>query len=78
MSSEINVMKSKAIEFRDQRNEINKQVEENKKARNKVNDEIKSLEWSSGKKDKIRIEAEIKKIDKIIETRVLLLKMQMI
>ena len=74
LNSELKENLAKAIEFRDQRNEINKQVEENKKARNKVNDEIKSLEWSSGKKDKIRIEAEIKKIDKIIETRVLDIK----
>lgn len=65
---------AKAIEFRDQRNEINKEVETNKKARNKVNDEIKNLEWSSGKRDKIKIENEIKKIDKIIETRVLDIK----
>lgn len=65
---------AKAIEFRDQRNEINKEVESNKKERNKVNEEIKNLEWSSGKRDKIKIENEIKKIDKIIETRVLDIK----
>ena len=58
LNSELKENLAKAIEFRDQRNEI----------------EIKSLEWSSGKKDKIRIEAEIKKIDKIIETRVLDIK----
>ncbi len=33
-----------------------------------------NLEWSSGKRDKIKIENEIKKIDKIIETRVLDIK----
>ncbi len=65
---------AKAIEFRDQRNEINKEVEANKRERNKVNEEIKNLEWSSGKRDKIKIENEIKKIDKIIETRVLDIK----
>ena len=65
---------AKAIEFRDQRNEINKEVEENKKARNQVNEQIKNLEWSSGKRDKIKLENEIKKIDKIIETRVLDIK----
>lgn len=63
-----------AIEFRDQRNSINKQVEEAKKERNKVNTELKNLEWSSGKRDKVKLEAEIKKIDKIIETRVLDIK----
>ena len=49
-------------------------VEEAKKARNEANNKIKSLEWSSGKRDKIKIENEIKKIDKIIETRVLDIK----
>ena len=74
LNAELKENLAKAIEFRDQRNEINKEVEENKKARNKVNEKIKNLEWSSGKKDKIRIENEIKKIDKIIETRVLDIK----
>ena len=65
---------NKAIEFRNKRNEINKEVEAAKKARNEANNKIKSLEWSSGKRDKIKIENEIKKIDKIIETRVLDIK----
>ena len=65
---------NKAIEFRNERNEINKQVEAAKKARNEANNKIKTLEWSSGKRDKIKIENEIKKIDKIIETRVLDIK----
>lgn len=65
---------NKAIEFRNERNEINKAVEAAKNARNEANNKIKSLEWSSGKRDKIKIENEIKKIDKIIETRVLDIK----
>ncbi|MBQ7928912.1 MAG: phosphoserine phosphatase SerB [Methanobrevibacter sp.] len=65
---------NKAIEYRNERNEINKQVEAAKKARNEANSKIKTLEWSSGKRDKIKIENEIKKIDKIIETRVLDIK----
>ena len=64
----------KAIEYRDSRNEINKDVEANKKKRNDVNEKIKNLEWSSGKRDKVKLENEIKKIDKIIETRVLDIK----
>ena len=55
---------NKAIEFRNERNEINKKVEEAKKARNEANNKIRNLEWSSGKRDKIKIENEIKKIDK--------------
>ena len=35
---------------------------------------IKNIEWTSGKRDKIKLENEIKKIDKIIETRVLDIK----
>lgn len=65
---------NKAIEFRNERNEINKEVEKAKKARNEANNKLKNLEWSSGKRDKIKIENEIKKIDKIIETRVLDIK----
>ena len=65
---------NKAIEYRNERNEINKQVEEAKKARNEANSKIKNLEWNSGKRNKIKIENEIKKIDKIIETRVLDIK----
>ena len=65
---------NKAIEHRNERNEINKQVEEAKKARNEANAKIKNLEWNSGKRNKIKIENEIKKIDKIIETRVLDIK----
>ena len=65
---------NKAIEFRNERNEINKAVEAAKKARNSANDKIKNIEWTSGKRDKIKLENEIKKIDKIIETRVLDIK----
>jgi len=65
---------NKPIEYRNERNEINKAVEAAKKARNDANNKIKNLEWSSGKRDKIKIENEIKKIDKIIETRVLDIK----
>lgn len=65
---------NKAIEYRNERNEINKEVEAAKKARNDANNKLKNLEWSSGKRNKVKIENEIKKIDKIIETRVLDIK----
>jgi len=65
---------NKAIEYRNERNKINKSVEEAKKARNEANNKIKNLEWNSGKRNKVKIENEIKKIDKIIETRVLDIK----
>ena len=65
---------NKAIEYRNERNEINKEVEAAKKERNEANNKIKNLEWNSGKRNKVKIENEIKKIDKIIETRVLDIK----
>ncbi len=60
-----------AIEYRDKRDETNKEVKKYKKLRDKTNDELKKLEWASGKKDMINIENEIKRLDKTIETRVL-------
>ena len=65
---------NKAIEYRNERNEINKKVEAAKKERNEANSKLKNLEWNSGKRNKVKIENEIKKIDKIIETRVLDIK----
>ncbi len=65
---------NKAIEFRNKRNEINKEVEQAKKERNDANNHLKKMEWSSGKREKVKLENEIKKIDKIIETRVLDIK----
>jgi phosphoserine phosphatase len=63
-----------AIDFRDKRNKINEEVEKNKKLRDKANEELKKMEWSSGRRERVNIENEIKKIDKIIETRVLDIK----
>ena len=74
LNAELKVNLNKAIEYRDERNKINKEVEDEKKLRNNANKELRNLEWSSGKKDKVKIENEIKKIDKIIETRVLDIK----
>jgi len=62
---------NKAIEFRNKRNKFNEEVEKNKKLREKANKELKTMEWASGKKDRINIENEIKKIEKTIETKVL-------
>lgn len=63
-----------AIDLRDKRNEVNNAVEEAKKLRDAVNEDLKKLEWSSGRRDRLKLENEIKKIDKIIETRVLDIK----
>ncbi len=63
-----------ALEKRNERDEINKEVHENKEKRNKCNEELKKIEWNSGKKEISNIQAEINKIDKTIQTKVLDIK----
>lgn len=60
-----------ALDKRNTRDEINKEVHENKDLRNKCNEELKKVEWNSGKKEISNIQAEINKIDKTIQTKVL-------
>ena len=60
-----------ALEKRNERDEINKEVRENKELRNECNEELKKVEWNSGKKEISNIQAEINKIDKTIQTKVL-------
>ncbi|BAW32168.1 MAG TPA: phosphoserine phosphatase SerB [Methanothermobacter sp.] len=63
-----------AIKFRDKRNEINKMVEENKRLRDETNKKIRELKWSPFRRKRLKLEKEIRKIDKIIETQVLDMK----
>ena len=60
-----------ALDKRNERDEINKEVRENKELRNECNEELKKVEWNSGKKEIANIQAEINKIDKTIQTKVL-------
>jgi len=60
-----------ALDKRNTRDEINKQVHENKVLRNQCNEELKKIGWNSSKKEKANIQAEINKIDKTIQTKVL-------
>ena len=60
-----------ALEKRHDRDEINKEVRKNKDLRNECNEELKKVEWTSGKKEISNIQAEINKIDKTIQTKVL-------
>ena len=41
----------KRLTKRNERDEINKQVHENKELRNECNEELKKVEWNSGKKE---------------------------
>ena len=60
-----------ALDKRNERDEINKEVHKNKELRNECNEELKKVEWNSGKKEMSNIQAEINKIDKTIQTKVL-------
>ena len=60
-----------ALEKRNERDEINKEVRKYKDLRNECNEELKKVEWNSGKKEISNIQAEINKIDKTIQTKVL-------
>lgn len=60
-----------ALEYRKQRDEINQEVKKYKKLRDETNQKLKKLEWSSGKRDIMQIQDEIKKLDKTIETKVM-------
>ena len=60
-----------SLDKRNTRDESNKEVHENKELRNQCNEELKKVEWNSGKKEISNIQAEINKIDKTIQTKVL-------
>ncbi len=60
-----------ALDKRNERDEINKEVHKFKELRNECNEELKKVEWNSGKKEMSNIQAEINKIDKTIQTKVL-------
>lgn len=60
-----------ALEKRNERDEINKEVKKFKELRNECNEELKKSEWNSGRKEISNIQAEINKIDKTIQTKVL-------
>lgn len=71
LNADIKENLNSAIEYRDKRDETNKEVKKYKKLRDKTNEELKKMEWASGKKDRINLENEIKRLEKTIETRVL-------
>lgn len=61
----------KAIEYRNKRDKNNQKVKKYKKLRDEANNKLKSMEWESGRRELVKIEKEIKRIDKTIETKVL-------
>ncbi|MCI5867190.1 MAG: phosphoserine phosphatase SerB [Methanosphaera sp.] len=71
LNQELKETLNKALEKRNERDEINKEVRKFKELRNECNEELKKSEWGSGKKEISNIQAEINKIDKTIQTKVL-------
>ncbi|MDD3985129.1 MAG: phosphoserine phosphatase SerB [Methanobacterium sp.] len=61
----------KALKYRDERDKINKEVRKYKKLRDDTNQELKKMEYASGRRDILKIQGEIDKIEKTIETKVL-------
>ncbi|MEN6328706.1 MAG: phosphoserine phosphatase SerB [Methanobacteriaceae archaeon] len=71
LNSEIRENLDKALKYRDERDKINKDVQKYKKLRDEVHQEYKKMEWASGRREIVKIQDEIKRLEKTIETRVL-------
>jgi len=71
LNSQIRENLDKALKYRDERDEINKDVQKYKKLRDEVHQEYKKMEWASGRREIVKIQDEIKRLEKTIETRVL-------
>jgi len=71
LNSQIRENLDKALKYRDERDTINKDVQKYKKLRDEVHQEYKKIEWASGRRDIVKIQDEIKRLEKTIETRVL-------
>lgn len=71
LNQELKETLATALDKRNSRDEINKEVRKFKELRNECNEELKKSEWNNGKKEISNIQAEINKIDKTIQTKVL-------
>jgi len=74
LNSQIRENLDNAIKYRDERDLVNKEVKKYKKLREGAHQKYKKMEWTSGRRDVIQIEDEIKRLEKTIETRVLDIK----
>jgi phosphoserine phosphatase len=74
LNNDLKEILNSAIDLKNKRNKANEEVEKYKKLRSEVNNEIKNLDFSSGRKDMLKIKKEIEKIDKTVETNVLDIK----
>jgi phosphoserine phosphatase len=71
LNSKIRENLDNAIKYRDERDQVNNEVKKYKKLRDQAHHKYKKMEWTSGRRDVIQIEDEIKRLEKTIETRVL-------
>jgi len=71
LNSQIRENLDEALKYRDERDKINKDVQKYKKLRDEVHQEYKKMEWASGRREIVKIQDEIKRLEKTIETRVL-------
>jgi phosphoserine phosphatase len=71
LNSQIRENLDKALKYRDERDKTNKEVQKYKKLRDEVHKEYKKMEWASGRREIVKNQDEIKRLEKTIETRVL-------
>jgi phosphoserine phosphatase len=71
LNSQIRENLDKALKYRDERDKTNKEVQKYKKLRDEVHKEYKKMEWDSGRREIVKAQDEIKRLEKTIETRVL-------
>ncbi|MGZ4857838.1 MAG: phosphoserine phosphatase SerB, partial [Methanobacteriaceae archaeon] len=68
LNSQIRENLDNAIKYRDERDVVNKEVKKYKKLRDEAHQKYKKMEWTSGRRDVLQIEDEIKRLEKTIET----------
>ncbi|NYB51132.1 MAG: phosphoserine phosphatase SerB [Methanobacteriaceae archaeon] len=71
LNSQIRGNLDNALKYRDERDQVNQEVKKYKKLRDEAHQKYKKMEWTSGRREAIQVEDEIKRLEKTIETRVL-------
>jgi phosphoserine phosphatase len=71
LNSQIRGNLDKALKYRDERDQVNQEVKKYKKLRDEAHQKYKKMEWTSGRREAVQIEDEVKRLEKTIETRVL-------
>jgi phosphoserine phosphatase len=71
LNSQIRGNLDNALKYRDERDQINQEVKKCKKLRDEAHQTYKKMEWTSGRREALQVEDEIKRLEKTIETRVL-------